>query len=273
MKFALPVIMMFLLLLAPFGCRNTAQNNFVIIIATTTSVQDSGILNEIIKDFERINPKYTVKPVAVGSGEALEMGKRGDADLLLVHSPEDERTFVQKGYGTNRMPLMYNFFVILGPPDDPARTKGKQASAAFENIYENGSVFVSRSDGSGTHKKELRLWQQLSINPAKNSRYIQTGQGMAETIRITDQKQGYTLSDTGTFQALKDRLTLMALSKEDQALRNEYSIIEVNPARHKKINKEGARVLSNYLRTKGMQIIRSFGKDEFGKAIFTTLEN
>lgn len=258
--------------LSTFGCATNNTRDSRVILATTTSVQDSGVLDALIKDFESRNPEFNVKPIAVGSGEALAMGERGDADLLLVHSPTDEKKFMDNGFGLNRTPLMYNHFIILGSKDDPAKIKGSAAEKAFKNIGESRSVFVSRSDGSGTHNKELQLWKQVSIDPARNGRYIQTGQGMAETIRIADQKQGYTLSDTGTFLALKDTISLVPLSKEDEALRNEYSVIEVNPELQAKVNKEGARALSSYLRTKGRQIIRSYGKDRFDKSLFSVLE-
>lgn len=255
--------------LSTFGCATNNPRDSRIILATTTSVQDSGVLDALIKDFESRNPEFNVKPIAVGSGEALAMGERGDADLLLVHSPTDEKKFMDNGFGLNRIPLMYNHFIILGPKDDPAKIKGSAAEKAFKNIDKSRSVFVSRSDGSGTHNKELHLWKQVLIDPARNGRYIQTGQGMAETIRIADQKQGYTLSDTGTFLALEDTISLVALSNKDQTLLNEYSVIEVNPAQHITVNKEGATAVSKYLKTDGKRIIRSYGADKFGKALFS----
>lgn len=265
-------ILLTIVLLSSFGCANTKQNNRQIILATTTSIQDSGILEVLTNDFERLYPEYNVKPIAVGSGEALEMGKRGDADVLLVHSPEDEKAFMKAGFGARRTALMHNYFVLIGPPNDPAKTKKQTPAAAFANIHNSKSVFVSRSDGSGTHKKELDIWGGLSIYPMPSDRYIQTGQGMAETVRIADQKQGYTLCDNGTFLALQDTISLAVVSKPDKALENEYSIIEVSSAKHRNVNKDGARAFSKYLKAAGTQIIGSFGKDKFGQSLFSIRE-
>lgn len=263
------LILLTVVLLLSSGCINEKKGGSQLILATTTSVQDSGVLDVLIEDFQRLNPKFNIKPVAVGSGEAIAMGQRGDSDILLVHSPEDEKQFINKELGINRLTIMYNYFVILGPSNDPAKLKGKTAADSFKAIHKDQSAFVSRSDQSGTHKKELKLWSELSLDPKKNPKYIQTGQGMAETIRIADQKQGYTLSDTGTFLALKNTISLVVLSKNDKALLNEYSVIEVNPVRHKNINKEGAVAFSKYMQTTGKQIIKSFGHNEFGETLFS----
>ncbi|MCK4777184.1 MAG: substrate-binding domain-containing protein, partial [Actinomycetia bacterium] len=169
-----------------------------LILATTTSTQDTGLLDVLVEEFEKLFD-IKVKVIAVGTGEALKMGERGDADVLLVHAKDAEEKLVDDGYGLYRKEVMHNFFIVVGPPDDPAGIKGmNDAVEAFKMIYDSNSLFVSRGDDSGTNKKELKIWESAEINP-KEGNYNETGQGMGNTLQIAGQKKGYTLSDTGTY--------------------------------------------------------------------------
>ena len=238
-----------------------------IILATTTSTQDSGLLDVLIPIFEKKSP-YQVKTIAVGTGEALTLGKRGEVDVLLVHSPKDEIEFVDAGFGINRRPVMHNDFIIIGPKDDPAKIKGEGLYMALKSIIVSKSTFVSRGDNSGTDKKEKRLWEKAGAKPA-NAVYIETGQGMGETLRIADQKMAYTLTDRGTYLALKETLDLVILVEGDKELFNPYSVIEVNPAKFPKVHSSGARAFSDFIVSPEVQeIIRNFGKEKFGQSLF-----
>jgi len=265
--------------LAWTGC-GSGNNN--IILATTTSVQDTGFLDKVIPLFESAQG-YNVKVIAVGSGQALAMGRRGEADLLLVHSPDDEEKFVKEGCGISRRPLMFNFFVILGPADDPAGvSKAGFPTNAFRFIYEKRAPFVSRGDNSGTHQREKKLWQVTGIFAPGQSPdypgYIQTGQGMSETITIADQKKAYTLSDYGTYLARKDKISLKPVFNEpsqptDSSLINIYSVIELNPERFAKINATGAKALAGFLASKEVaEIIRNYGRNKYGEPMFSIIK-
>ena len=181
--------------------RVEAEAPRAIILATTTSTQDSGLLDALLPLFEA-GSGYQVKTISVGSGQAIAMGRRGDADVLLVHSPADERKLMDDGYGRNRRLVMHNDFVVLGPPEDPARIKGTStAREALARVAEQRSPFYSRGDGSGTHAKEKGLWKAAGIDPSGQSWYRETGLGMGETLNVAAEKGGYTLSDRGTFLA------------------------------------------------------------------------
>jgi tungstate transport system substrate-binding protein len=222
------------------GCGNSEPANLT--LATTTSTADTGLLDYLLPVFEK-DYNIKVKPIAVGSGEALKMGERGDADVLLVHSKLDEEAFVKSSFGLERVEVMWNDFVILGPQADPSGIKGdKSAVDAFKKIAAAGTTFVSRADDSGTNKKEMKLWTAAGVNPVGQPWYVQTGQGMGETITVTNQKQGYTLSDRATYLARKDTLQIAILVEGDKQLLNPYSVIVVNPKKHPglKLNTKGA---------------------------------
>lgn len=234
------------------------------LLATTTSTQDSGLLDELLPRFEKASG-CSVKTVAVGSGEALELGEKGDADALLVHSPEDEADFMTAGHGVSRKAVMHNDFVLVGPPEDPAQV-GKAAAAtdALSRIAEAQAPFASRGDDSGTHTKELALWEAAGIEPS-GEWYLETGQGMGETLTIADQKQAYTLSDRGTFLAT-DNLDSKLLLEGGQELLNRYHVIVV---RGKEVNAACAREFSTWITAPATQRqIKRFGVAEYGESLF-----
>lgn len=257
-----------LLFVSLFNPHLRAQENRTVILATTTSVQDTGLLDVLIDAFQK-KTGLIVKPIAVGTGQALQMGRLGEADILWVHSPADEKQFVDEGYGINRTTFMHNDFVILGPKTDPARVMGmKNAAEVFKKISSAKALFVSRGDNSGTHKKEKIIWKDTGVSPDKNA-YIEAGQGMAQTVAVANEKQGYVLADRSTYLSLKKIIDLVIVSEGDQALINSYSLILVNPDKFTKVNANGAKALSNYLLSKDSQkIIENFGKEKFGKQLF-----
>lgn len=240
-----------------------------IILATTTSVQDSGLLDILIPIFER-KTGFFVKTIAVGSGQAIMLGKRGEADVLLVHSPEDEIRLVKDGFGINRKIVMYNDFILLGPQNDPANVKGtKNIREAFKKIEEKNALFISRGDNSGTHIKELSIWKELGINPLGKKWYQETGSGMGQTLSVANEKKGYVLTDRGTYLALKKNLNLIIVNEGDDKLKNEYHVIEINPEKFKNINYVGARAFSDFLTSKETQeLIKNYGIDKFGLPLF-----
>jgi len=240
-----------------------------VILATTTSTQDSGLLDVLLPIFEK-NTSYFVKTIAVGSGQAMAMGQKGEADVLLVHSPDAEKKFVAEGYGINRRLVMHNDFVVLGPPDDPAKIKGiRSATESFKKIASANALFLSRGDNSGTHAKEKSVWKAAGINPEKEKWYQQTGLGMGQTLNVAAEKKGYTLADRGTYLALKKNLGLDILVEGDAILLNIYHVIEVNPAKWPKVNTSGAKAFADFMVTKGTQdIIKTFGVDKFGSPLF-----
>lgn len=249
--------------LALAGCGNGKPTT--VVLATTTSTQDSGLLDVLIPAFEKQH-NVKVKTLAVGTGEALKMGERGDADVVLVHSRDAEEKFVADGFGLQRVQVMYNDFIIVGPQPDPAAIKGdKSASDAFKEIAAAGSagtaVFVSRADDSGTNKKELALWKEAGIDPKGQPWYVETGQGMGETLTITNQKQGYTLSDRATYLARKANLSLVVLVEGDKGLMNQYGVVVVNPDKlpNVKLNTEGASDFAKFLTSKdGQDLINGY---------------
>lgn len=239
----------------------------VVLLATTTSTQDTGLLDLLVPRFEA-QFGYQVKAVAVGTGEALAMGRRGEADVLLVHAPEAEERFMAEGHGIRRLAVMHNDFVLVGPPDDPARIKGLPAAAAFKAIAEARAVLVSRGDQSGTHKKEQALWRQAGVMP-RGRWYLESGTGMGETLLIAYSKRGYTLADRGTHLALRQRTDLVVLLEGDAALGNPYHVIEVNPARHPKVHAEGARRFALFLvAAETQRLIATFGVERYGRPLF-----
>lgn len=240
-----------------------------IILATTTSTQDSGLLDVLIPIFEK-ESGYSVKTIAVGSGQAMAMGKKGEADVLLVHSPDAEKKFIEEGSGINRRLIMHNDFVIVGHPSDPARIHGAKTSVdAIKKIAQAGAIFLSRGDNSGTHAKEKGLWKAAGIAPDGQKWYQQTGLGMGQTLNVAAEKKGYTLADRGTYLALKKTLGLGILVEGDPLLLNIYHVIEVNPAKWPKVNAAGAKAFADFMVSRKVQgIIGKFGVDKYGAPLF-----
>lgn len=254
-------------LIASFFTISLASSN-TIILSTTTSTVDSGLLDILIPIFEN-QSGYTVKTISVGSGMAIEMGRRGQADVLLVHSPKDEEKLVSEGFGINRKPIMHNDFVLLGPENDPAKAKSaKNVADAFKNIASSGTLFISRGDSSGTHKKELTIWPKSNA-VLSNTWHIESGQGMGATLTIANQKKAYTLSDRATYLAYKNKINLKILYEGDKLLLNPYHLIEVNSAKFQNINSAGAKAFSDFLVSPITQkIIETFGRDKFRGSLF-----
>ncbi|MBE0687483.1 MAG: substrate-binding domain-containing protein [Anaerolineaceae bacterium] len=242
--------------------------NSEIILATTTSTRDSGLLDELLPIFQE-QTGYNVKMVAVGTGAALAMGEEGNADVLLVHAPAAEEELMENGFGSERYLVMHNDFVIVGPANDPAGIKGTELTAeAFSKIAEQGSTFISRGDDSGTHKMELSLWGKAEIE-STGGWYVQSGQGMGDTLRIASEKFGYTLTDRATYLATKDTLELEILLEGDAVLLNIYHVIVVNPEKWPKVNVEGARAFSKFLLSEETQnLIKEFGVEQYGQPLF-----
>ncbi len=240
-----------------------------IILTTTTSTQDSGLLDVLIPIFEK-KTGYFVKTIAVGSGQAMAIGQKGEADVMLVHLPDAEKKFVEEGYGVNRRLIMHNDFIIVGPADDPAKIKGVKSSAeALKKIAEASALFVSRGDNSGTHAKEKTLWKQAEIAPAGQKWYQETGLGMGQTLNVAAEKKGYTLADRGTYLALKKTIPLEILVEGDAILLNIYHVMEVNSKMWPKVNAAGARAFADFMVSKQAQeIIGKFGVDKFGSPLF-----
>jgi tungstate transport system substrate-binding protein len=251
----------------PAAAASHKQKN--IILSTTTSTQDSGLLDVLLPIFEK-KTGYFVKTIAVGSGQAMAMGQKGEADVLLVHSPAAEKKFVAEGYGINRRLIMHNDFIIVGPKADPAGIKGlKSAAEAFKKIAAANAVFMSRGDNSGTHAKEKGIWKAAGINPEGQKWYQQTGLGMGQTLNVTAEKKTYTLADRGTYLALKKNLGLDILTEGDAILLNIYHVIEVNSVKWPKVNAAGAKDFADFMVSKQTQsIIKTFGVDKFGSPLF-----
>jgi len=203
-------------------------------LATTTSLNDSGLLDVILPPFER-DLGVKVDVISVGTGKALKLGENGDVDVVIVHAPKAEKEFIKNGFGVNRRELMRNDFLILGPKENPAGIKGKDAVKAFRMISENKATFISRGDDSGSHKKEKSLWKKAGITP-KGDWYLEAGQGMGATLMMADEKKAYVLCDRGTYLAYRDRISLIPLVQGDPKLINRYSVIAVNPCLHPEVN-------------------------------------
>ena len=254
-----------LLVAAGYGCGGGSDE---LILATTTSTQDSGLLDVLIPQFEDAHD-YKVKTIAVGSGEALRLASEGEADVVLAHSPKAEEEFMTAGNGESRLVVMHNDFVIVGPADDPAGIEDAATAAeALDKIASSESIFLSRGDESGTHTKELSLWTAAEIEPG-GSWYQETGQGMGATLTVAGEKQGYTLSDRGTYLAQKANLDLELLFEGDKALFNQYHVIVVDPKKHSKVNAEGARAFAAFITSPSVQAtIGEFGVEDYGQALF-----
>jgi tungstate transport system substrate-binding protein len=247
------------------GAEAGKQN---IILSTTTSTQDSGLLDVLVPLFEK-QSGYAVKAISVGTGQALALGAKGDADVVLVHAPNLEKKYVADDKLRNRRLVMYNDFIIIGPKDDPAKIRSSNAAtAALQAIAGARANFVSRGDKSGTHALERALWKSVGIEP-RGSWYIEAGQGMGATLGIANERKAYTISDRGTYLAFKNRLTLPILLERDRALLNIYSVLEVNPANGPRVNSAGGRAFADFMIAPETQkVIRSFGVEKFGQPLF-----
>ena len=271
MKTRRTIILLILVSLLLTACTQTKPTEPAIkelILATTTSTQDSGLLDELIPLFEE-QTGYLVQTVAVGSGQAMQMGEECNADVLLVHSPAAEIEFMDAGHGVDRRLVMHNDFVLVGPAVDQAAIEGLGALEAIRAIASSGSSFVSRGDDSGTHNKELDLWTKAEIDPAGQAWYLETGQGMGATLTIASEKAAYTLTDRATYLANQDNLELVILSEGDPTLLNVYHVIAVNPEMWPAVNADGAAAFADYLTSvDGQSLIASFGVEEFGQPLF-----
>jgi tungstate transport system substrate-binding protein len=239
-----------------------------IILATTTSTQDSGLLDVLVPLFEK-ESGFQVKTISVGSGQAMKMGEKGEADVLLVHSPDAEKKFMTDGFGVSRRLVMHNDFIVVGPAADPARIKGASAVDAMKRIAQSGAIFVSRGDNSGTHAKEKGLWKGAAVNPEGQKWYQQTGLGMGESLNVAAEKKGYILTDRATYLSLKKGLGLVILLEGDSKLLNIYHVIELNSAKWPKVNAQGGKAFANFMIAgKTQEIIGRFGVDKFGAPLF-----
>jgi tungstate transport system substrate-binding protein len=247
----------------------TKPANPTLILATTTSTQDSGLLDVLVPDFEQTTG-YTVQTVAVGSGEAMKMGQECNADVLLVHSPAAEKDFMANNYGSDRRLVMHNDFVIVGPSTDPAKIKGSATAAdAFTKIANTQSPFISRGDNSGTNAKELAIWKIANITP-EGSWYSESGQGMGATLTIASEQDAYTLTDRATYLANKANLQLDILVEGDASLLNIYHVIQLNTTNCPKINAAGGAAFADYIVSAEAQaLIGQFGTDKYGQPLFT----
>jgi tungstate transport system substrate-binding protein len=249
-------------------------------IATTTSLEDTGLLTELEREFEAKYPNIDVQIVSAGTGQALEYGKKGDVDLVMVHSKKQEMDFIDEGYGSNRTIFAYNYFFILGPENDPANIKGSSAGEAFNKIKDSGESssdnvkFISRGDNSGTNNREITIWNSTGENYNASIRnhpwYIETGKGMGDTITIANEKSAYTLSDSGTYLAFKGNITLTALVTDGKDLLNVYSLIPVNPSKFPNVNSDAANKWIAFVTSKeGQDIIGKYGVSEYKQTLFT----
>lgn len=250
------------------GCRRAAEEPKTLVLATTTSTRDTGLLDVLLPAFED-QTGIVVKAVAVGSGQALELGRRGDADVLLTHSPAAEEKFASDGYADQRRPLMYNDFVLLGPQSDPAKLQSASSlREVFERISQSKSPFVSRGDESGTHVKELQLWKAAAVKP-EGDWYIRAGTGMAEALRMADQKNAYTICDRATWLSQKGSLHLGIVYQGDASLKNHYSVIVVGPKASPHVHRQAAVQFADFLfSAAGQRILGQYGVEKFGQQLF-----
>ena len=247
-----------------------AEEKGSIILSTTTSTQDSGLLDYLLPIFTE-DTGIEVKTVAVGTGKALQMGRDGEADVLLVHAKADELIFVEEGHGSERHDVMYNDYVLVGPAEDALGLKENSPNditQGLKTISEGGATFVSRGDDSGTHKKELAIWKVAGIEPT-GEWYLEAGAGMGDVLKITNEKQAYTISDRATYLSNKGDLDLEVIIEGDDNLFNQYGIIPVNPEKNDLINNEGAIEFMNWmLSDKGQGLIEEYGIEEYGQPLF-----
>lgn len=249
----------------------TEDSNEVVRLTTTTSVNDSGLMDYLKDDFKK-GTNLTMEIVSKGTGAAIEDAKKGNADVILVHSPSQEEEFMDEGYGMDRVSFMHNYFVIVGPSDDPAGIKDKDAVEAFSLINESKSKFASRGDESGTHTKEKKLWEEASVNLddlEKEDNYNSLGQGMGDTLTFASENGAYTLTDLSTFLSMKNDLNLEVLVDQSESLKNVYSIIVVNPVKVEGTNVENAKKFQDWMTGENAsKLIEDYGKEEYGQPLF-----
>jgi tungstate transport system substrate-binding protein len=251
---------------APTSLPAPANPN--LILATTTSTQDSGLLDVLVPMFEQ-QTGYTVKTVAVGTGAALKMAEEGNADVLLVHAPAAEKALMDAGWGKDRMLVMHNDFVIVGPAADPAGIKGLPVADAYKAIAAKGATFISRGDDSGTNKAELAIWGKTGLDPKGQAWYVETGQGMGASLTVASEKAAYIMTDRSTYLATKENLSLDILVEGDPSLLNVYHVITVNPDKWPKTNYDGAIAFAKFITSpETQQVISQFGVDKFGQPLF-----
>jgi tungstate transport system substrate-binding protein len=266
-KATLSSILAVVLILA--ACSSTPANP-ALILATTTSTQDSGLLDVLVPLFEE-QTGYTVNTVAVGTGQALKMGEEGNADVLLVHAPASELALMDAGFGKDRALVMHNDFIVVGPEADPAGIGGTPVVEGFETITTSNALFVSRGDDSGTHKAELAIWKKAGLDPKteKPEWYLETGQGMGATLTIASEKEAYTLTDRATYLANQSNLQLDIIIEGEASLLNVYHVITVNPDKWPKVNYAGATAFMEFLTDpKTQEVIGGFGTDKYGQPLF-----
>jgi tungstate transport system substrate-binding protein len=267
-KIAIGVLITFLGLLVTSGGHAADAASRNVILSTTTSTQDSGLLDVLVPLFEK-RSVYSVKTISVGTGQSLALAAKGDADVALVHAPSLEKNYVGEGKLRNRRLVMYNDFIVIGPKDDPAKiAKLKSAGAALRAVEQAKAPFVSRGDNSGTHNLEKSLWKTVGVQP-QGSWYIESGQGMGATLGIAQERNAYTVTDRGTYLALQRRITLPILIEGDRVLLNIYSVIEVNPANSPRVNAAGGKAFADFMVSPEAQnLIKSFGVEKFGQPLF-----
>lgn len=268
---SLPKIFTVILLVLAFvltSCSAPSSSSNELLLVSTTTTQDSGLLDVLLPAFTE-QTGYGVQLVAVGSGQALKIGEQGNADVILLHSPAAEKEFVANGFGIDRRLVMHNDFVIVGPTDDSAGIRGKSPAEALTQIYNSGATFISRGDESGTHVKELGLWEKAGLDPSGQDWHLETGQGQGATLLVASEKGAYALVDRGTYLAYKQNLDLEILVEGDPFLLNVYHVITVNPEKWPNTNVAAAKAFADFITSpKGQALIGSFGVEEYGQPLF-----
>jgi len=257
------IALLIALLITPQAFADTLR------LATTTSTQNSGLLDKLLPTFQN-KTGIEVHVIAVGTGKALRMGRDGDVDVIMVHAPSAEETFIKQGYGSDRIQFMYNDFVLVGPPKDPADIKAtKSVTEALQKIEASKVGFISRGDDSGTHKKELKLWEKAALSP-QGKWYMEAGQGMGKVLQIAAETIAYSLTDRGTWLAYKDKVDMELLFAGDKNLNNVYGIIAVNPKKHSDTNYKSAKMLIDWIASiEAQTIIKNYRLH--GEALFVPL--
>ena len=259
-----------MLLLSVFGCKMEPENK-VLRMSTTTSVNDSGLMAYLQPEFEKATG-YTLEITSAGTGAAIEKGRMGDADMLLVHSKSAEEEFIGEGFNEERIPFMYNFFVIVGPPEDPAGVASAVTAAeAFQKIADSGQLFISRGDNSGTHNKETAIWASIEYDPTAQAWYQSIGQGMGDTLTMANERQAYTLSDKATFLAHENDLAMHLEETDD--MKNTYSMIIISKDRFADSNVAGAQAFVDWVQSDAAKtMIADYGKAAYGEALFFNMD-
>lgn len=256
---------------APAAAQPVNSNEIVVL--TTTTTQDSGILRILTDAFSK-KSGLVVKPIVAGSGDILKQGARGEGDVLLTHSPQAEKVWMADGNGTSRRLVMYNDFVIIGPEADPAKIRGLKAADALRRITETKSAFISRGDQSGTHVRELAMWKRAGIDPKGQSWYRETGQGQGLTMDVAAQFGAYALTDRGTYLVHAKRIGLPILVENDPALYNIYHVMPVSPTKFPKVNASAGQAFADWiLSPDGQATIADFGKAQYGRSLFVPAAN